>query len=96
MDLVLEDLKADNSEPIYPPLHYTSKTLEFCFTHTNSRYGETFYSFVNGQYTADGGTHLSAFREGLLKAVNEYSKGGYDGDDVREAVDQTGGLVRER
>src|SRR4029453_4080268 len=50
------------------------------------RYGETFYSFVNGQYTADGGTHLSAFREGLLKAVNEYSKGGYDGDDVREAM----------
>src|SRR4030095_2703174 len=60
--------------------------VEFCFTHSNSRYGETFYSFVNGQYTADGGTHLSAFREGLLKAVNEYSKGGYDGDDVREAM----------
>src|SRR6185436_19426080 len=49
-------------------------------------YGETFYSFVNGQYTIDGGTHLSAFREGLLKAVNEHSKGGYDGDDVREAM----------
>ena len=85
-DLVLEELAQDNSEPIYPPLHYASKMLEFCFTHTNSRYGETFYSFVNGQYTADGGTHLSAFREGLLKAVNEYSKGGYDGDDVREAM----------
>ena len=53
----MEDLQADNSEPIYPPLHYTSKTLEFCFTHSNSRYGETFYSFVNGQYTSDGGTH---------------------------------------
>src|SRR5213593_970342 len=86
LDLVMEDLQADNSEPIYPPLHYTSKTLEFCFTHTNSRYAETFTSFVNGQYTADGGTHLSAFREGLLKAVNEFSKGGYDGDDVREAM----------
>jgi DNA gyrase subunit B/topoisomerase-4 subunit B len=86
LDLVMEDLQADNSEPIYPPLHYASKTLEFCFTHTNSRYGETFFSFVNGQYTADGGTHLSAFREGLLKAVNEYSKGGYEGDDVREAM----------
>jgi len=85
-DLVLEELAQDNSEPIYPPLHYASKMLEFCFTHTNSRYGETFYSFVNGQYTTDGGTHLSAFREGLLKAVNEYSKGGYDGDDVREAM----------
>jgi len=86
LDLVLEDLKADGSEPIYPPLHFTSKTLEFCFTHSNSRYGETFYSFVNGQYTADGGTHLSAFREGLLKAVNEYANGKYEGDDVRESM----------
>src|SRR6266404_4360386 len=86
LDLVMEDLQADNSEPIYPPLHSSSKLLEFCFTHSNSRYGETFFSFVNGQYTADGGTHLSAFREGLLKAVNEYSKGGYDGDDVRECM----------
>src|SRR5919198_4674724 len=82
----MENLKADGSEPFYPPLHYAGKTLEFCFTHSNSRYGETFFSFVNGQYTTDGGTHLSAFREGLLKAVNEYSKGGYDGDDVREAM----------
>src|SRR5882724_136242 len=86
LDLVMEDLQSDSSEPIYPPLHYASKTLEFCFTHTNSRYGETFFSFVNGQYTADGGTHLSAFREGLLKAVNEHSKGGYEGDDVRECM----------
>jgi DNA gyrase subunit B/topoisomerase-4 subunit B len=60
--------------------------LEFCFTHSNSRYGETFYSFVNGQYTSDGGTHLSAFREGLLKAVNEYGNAKYEGDDVREAM----------
>jgi DNA gyrase subunit B/topoisomerase-4 subunit B len=86
LDLVMEDLQSDNSEPIYPPLHYASKTLEFCFTHTNSRYGETFFSFVNGQYTTDGGTHLSAFREGLLKAVNEHSKGGFEGDDVRECM----------
>ena len=84
MDLVMEDLQADGSEPIYPPLHYAEKTLEFCFTHSNSRYGETFYSFVNGQYTSDGGTHLSAFREGLLKAVNEYCHEKFDGDDVRE------------
>src|ERR1041385_3435345 len=86
MDLITEDLQADNSEPIYMPLHYTSKTLEFCFTHTNSRYGETVYSFVNGQYTSDGGTHLSAFREGVLKAVNEYAKGKFEGDDVRECM----------
>src|SRR5690242_10016509 len=86
LDLVLEDLQADGSEPIYAPLHYAEKTLEFCFTHSNSRYGETFYSFVNGQYTSDGGTHQSAFREGLLKAVNEYGNAKYEGDDVREAM----------
>ncbi|HLP76835.1 MAG TPA: toprim domain-containing protein, partial [Candidatus Paceibacterota bacterium] len=86
MDLVMEDLEADGAEPLYPPLHYTGKTLEFCFTHSNSRYGETFYSFVNGQYTSDGGTHLSAFREGLLKAVNEFGNAKFEGDDVREAM----------
>ena len=86
MDLVMEDLSSDGSEPIYAPLHYAGKTLEFCFTHSNSRYGETFYSFVNGQYTSDGGTHLSAFREGLLKAVNEYCNGKFEGDDVRECM----------
>jgi DNA gyrase subunit B/topoisomerase-4 subunit B len=86
LDLVLEDLQADGSEPIYAPLHYAEKTLEFCFTHSNSRFGETFYSFVNGQYTSDGGTHLSAFREGLLKAVNEFGHEKFEGDDVRESM----------
>jgi len=86
LDLIMEDLQADGSEPIYSPLHYSDKTLEFCFTHSNSRYGETFYSFVNGQYTSDGGTHLSAFREGLLKAVNEHGREKFEGDDVRESM----------
>src|SRR5690242_20078405 len=86
LDLVMEDLQADGSEPIYPPLHYSEKMLEFCFTHSNTRFGETFYSFVNGQYTSDGGTHLSAFREGLLKAVNEYAREKFEGDDVRECM----------
>ena len=86
LDLVMEDLQADSSEPIYSPLHYSDKTLEFCFTHSNSRFGESFYSFVNGQYTSDGGTHLSAFREGLLKAVNEHTGEKFEGDDVRESM----------
>ncbi|MGC8828488.1 MAG: DNA topoisomerase IV subunit B [Verrucomicrobiia bacterium] len=86
MDLVMEELETDGSEPIYPPLHYYTKTLEFCFTHSNSRYGETIFSFVNGQYTSDGGTHLSAFREGILKAINEYSNAKFDGEDVRESI----------
>jgi len=86
MDLILEDLQTDNSEAIYSPLHYSSKMLEFCFTHTNSRYGETVYSFVNGQFTSDGGTHLSAFREGVLKGINEFGKAKFEGDDVRECM----------
>ncbi|MGI5869365.1 MAG: toprim domain-containing protein [Kiritimatiellia bacterium] len=73
-------------EKLYQPLHFREKTLEFAFTHTN-RFTEEYFSFVNGQYTNDGGTHLSAFREGVLKAVNEYSpKTKFDGDDVREGL----------
>ena len=72
-------------EKCYAPFHYRSKTLEIAFTHTN-RFSEDYYSFVNGQFTNDGGTHLSAFKEGVLKGVNEYSKKKYDGDDVREGI----------
>lgn len=72
-------------EKLYQPFHFRSKTLELVFTHTN-RFSEDYYSFVNGQFTNDGGTHLSAFKEGLLKAVNEFSKKKFDGDDVREGV----------
>lgn len=73
------------NETLYPPLFYRSKMLELAFTHTN-RFEETFYSFVNGQFTSDGGTHLSAFREGLLKGFNEFTKGKYEGDDVRDGL----------
>lgn len=83
LDLIGEEI---GEEAVYPPVYFANKTLEFSFTHSNSRNGETFYSFVNGQYTSDGGTHLSAFREGVLKAVNEFAKGKYDGDDVRESM----------
>ncbi len=73
-------------EKIYQPLYYKDKILEFTFTHTN-RFTEEYFSFVNGQHTSDGGAHLSAFREGILKAVNEYSpKSKFDGDDVREGL----------
>ena len=73
-------------EKLYQPFHYRSKTLEIAFTHTN-RFSEDYYSFVNGQFTNDGGTHLSAFKEGLVKAVNEFSKGKkFEGDDVREGL----------
>ncbi len=83
----LLDLIRDDSqfEKIYPPFHYTEKTLEIAFTHTN-RFSEEYYSFVNGQFTTDGGTHLSAFREGMLKGINIFAKKKFDGDDVREGV----------
>ncbi len=70
---------------IYDICHYKGNYLEFAFTHT-ANYGETYFSFVNGQYTSDGGTHQAAFREGILKGVNEYFKKNYAGQDVREGI----------
>jgi topoisomerase-4 subunit B len=60
-----------------------SGTLEFAFTHTNN-YGEEYFSFVNGQFTSDGGTHLSAFKEGFLKGIQAYFKKDYRSEDIRE------------
>lgn len=82
LDLLNDEVKEDR---LYEPLHYRSKTLEFAFLHSSS-YGETHFAFVNGQYTQDGGTHLSAFREGLLKGINEFSKKNFQGVDVREGI----------
>ncbi len=70
---------------LYEPLHYRGKQVEFAFLHTQA-YGESYYSFVNGQYTADGGTHLSAYREGILKGVNEFAKKNFQGVDVRDGI----------
>ncbi len=70
---------------IYNIAYFKGKQLEFAFTHTHS-YGETYFSFVNGQNTSDGGTHQSAFREGILKGINEYFKKNYSGVDVREGI----------
>ena len=84
LDLLDED--TDNQQDaLYAPLHHREKTLELALTHTQ-RFSETHYSFVNGQFTSDGGTHLSAFREGVLKAVNDFTKKKYEGDDVREGL----------
>jgi len=82
LDLVTEDTRR---EATYPPLHMRDKTLELAFTHT-TRFNEHYYSFVNGQYTTDGGTHQSAFREGLLKAVNDFAKKKFEGEDVRDGI----------
>ena len=71
--------------PLYPPVHSRQDRLEFAFTHTHA-YGETYYAFVNGQHTHDGGTHQSAFREGVLKAVNEFAGHAFAGEDVRDGL----------
>ena len=82
LDLLQAEVPTDR---IYEPLHFKSKSLEFAIVHTQG-FNENYYSFVNGQHTADGGTHLSAFREGLLKGVNEFAKKSFQGDDVREGI----------
>ena len=82
LDLIRDESKF---EKIYSPFHVLDSTLEFAFTHTN-RFSEEYFSFVNGQYTSDGGTHLSAFREGLLRGINDFSNKKFSGDDVREGI----------
>jgi len=83
-DLLDEEL---GEEPIlYEPAHHREDQIEFAFTHTNN-YGESYFSFVNGQFTDDGGTHQSAFREGILKGINEFSqKKKFAPEDVRDGI----------
>jgi DNA gyrase subunit B/topoisomerase-4 subunit B len=85
-DGLLDLVQAESHfERLYEPFHFRDKMLELAFTHTN-RFNEEYMSFVNGQYTTDGGTHLSAFREGLLKGINEFARSRFDGNDVREGI----------
>jgi topoisomerase-4 subunit B len=84
----LQDLlskEIGDERTIYECCSYRDKRMEFAFTHTHA-YGENYFSFVNGQHTSDGGTHESAFREGILKGVNEYSKRNFTGPDVRDGI----------
>jgi topoisomerase-4 subunit B len=89
----LFDLLAEETgdASIYPIGYYrpqekaAGQRIEFAFTHTNN-YGEQYFSFVNGQFTSDGGTHLSAFKEGVLKGVQAFFKKDYHGEDVREGI----------
>ncbi|MEM7167773.1 MAG: DNA topoisomerase IV subunit B [Planctomycetota bacterium] len=84
----LEDLlyhELGDEAPLYEPMRCTIDQIEFSLAHTNA-YGERYFSFVNGQYTTDGGTHQSAFREGVLKGVNEFAKKNFAGEDVRDGL----------
>jgi topoisomerase-4 subunit B len=82
-DLLLDEL--GEAQPLYDIAHCAGDRFEFALTHGNA-YGESYFSFVNGQYTNDGGTHQTAFREGVLKGVNEFSKKSYAGEDVRDGI----------
>ncbi|GHU85737.1 DNA topoisomerase (ATP-hydrolyzing) [Spirochaetia bacterium] len=79
-DLLTEETGEDC---LYPIGYYKGEHLEFAFTHTNN-YGEEYFSFVNGQYTSDGGSHLSAFKEGFLKGIQAFFKKDYKSEDIRE------------
>ncbi len=77
--------KTNEDELRYPIIHLKGEDIEVAITHEN-QYGEEYYAFVNGQYTTQGGTHLAAFREGLVKTVREFYKKDYDAADIRGSI----------
>ena len=77
--------KTNEDELRYPIIHIKAEDIEVALTHEN-QYGEEYYSFVNGQFTTQGGTHLSAFKEGLVKTIREFYKKDYDPSDVRGSI----------
>jgi len=83
----LKDLLQKNltGEPLYPIIHLEGDDIEVAMTH-GSHYGEEYYSFVNGQHTTMGGTHLQAFREAVVDTLRNFFKRDMDGADVRQAI----------
>ena len=82
LDLINDSM---SEEPLYPPIHLEGKDIEIVLTHGNS-YGENILSFVNGQNTRDGGTHLAAFREAIVKTLKEFFKKDYAPEDIRQGI----------
>lgn len=83
----LVDLLNENmtTESLYPIIHLKGDDIEMVLTHSN-QYGEEYYSFVNGQHTTQGGTHLSAFREAVTKTIKEYYNKNFDFADIRSGM----------
>ena len=83
----LRDLLDENidTDPLYPVIHLKGEDIEIAITHGN-QYGEDYYSFVNGQHTTQGGTHLQAFREVLVKTIRDYYKKDFDPSDIRASI----------
>lgn len=82
VDLLNENL---TSEELYPIIHLFGEDIEVAITHTN-QYGEEYYSFVNGQHTTQGGTHLAAFREATAKVIKEFYDRNYEYSDIRNGI----------
>jgi topoisomerase-4 subunit B len=82
-DLLVEEIGEEQT--LYDVVHFHGPHLEFAFTHTGT-YGESYFSFVNGQFTVDGGTHQTAFRLGVLKAIDDYAGTTFSAEDVREGM----------
>lgn len=83
----LVDLLNENmtTEPLYPIIHLTGNDIEVVITHSN-QYGEEYYSFVNGQHTTQGGTHLSAFKESIGRVIKEYYNKSFEYSDIRAGI----------
>jgi topoisomerase-4 subunit B len=82
LDLLNENM---DSDPIYPVIHLKGEDIEIALTHGN-QYGEDYYSFVNGQHTTQGGTHLMAFREAIVKTLRDFYKKDFDASDIRASI----------
>lgn len=83
LDLLNENLGEE--KPLYPIIHLIGDDFEVAFTHSDQN-GEDYFSFVNGQNTTQGGTHLNAFREAFVKVVRDYSKKPYEASDIRQGI----------
>jgi len=84
LDLLNENLEGGEA-PLYPIIHISAADIEVAFTHTEQS-GEEYYSFVNGQHTTMGGTHLAAFREAIVNTVRNYYKKPYEAGDIRSGI----------
>lgn len=75
-----------NGGALYPIIHIKDDDFECAFTHSSKQYGEEYYSFVNGQFTPQGGTHLQSFREAIVKTIREFFNKDYDTNDIRASI----------
>ena len=82
---LLEDI-INESDLLYPIVHLRGNDIEVALTHSRTQYSEEYHSFVNGQNTTQGGTHLAAFREAVVKTVREFFGKNYDASDIRKSI----------